>query len=112
MVVLPDREVTLITDSGEKVAALIHGSSARIDPAAVTEAASAARLLLDAERLEAGSLARVNDLSTARRLAVEAADAARADLERDLHDGAQQRLVALRYTLGLAGRPRGAPAGT
>lgn len=102
VVVLPDREVTLITDSGEKVAALIHGSLARIDPAAVTEAASAARLLLDAERLEAGSLARVNDLSTARRLAVEAADAARADLERDLHDGAQQRLVALRYTLGLA----------
>jgi signal transduction histidine kinase len=85
------------------VAALIHGSAARIDPVAVTEAAAAARLLLDTERLEAGALARVNDLSTARRLAVEAADAARADLERDLHDGAQQRLVALRYALGLAG---------
>ena len=33
---------------------------------------------------------------------VEAADAARASLERDLHDGVQQRLVALRYALGLA----------
>jgi signal transduction histidine kinase len=103
VVALPDQEVTLITDSGENLAALIHGRQARIDPAAVTEAASAARLLLDTERLEAGALARVNDLSTARRLAVEAADAARADLERDLHDGAQQRLVALRYALGLAG---------
>jgi signal transduction histidine kinase len=103
VVVLPGREVTLITDSGERVAALIHGSTARIDPVAVTEAASAARLLLDTERLEAGALGRVNDLGTARRLAVEAADAARADLERDLHDGAQQRLVALRYALGLAG---------
>jgi signal transduction histidine kinase len=103
VVVLSGREVTMITDSGENVAALIHGSAARIDPAAVTEAAAAARLLLDTERLEAGALARVNDLSTARRLAVEAADAARADLERDLHDGAQQRLVALRYALGLAG---------
>ena len=102
VIALPGREVTLITDSGENVAALIHGSAARIDPAAVTEAAAAARLLLDSERLEAGALARVNDLSTARRLAVEAADAARADLERDLHDGAQQRLVALRYALGLA----------
>jgi signal transduction histidine kinase len=102
VVVLPDREVTMVTDSGETVAALIHGSAMRIDPVAVTEAASAARLLLDSERLEAGALARVNDLSTARRLAVEAADAERADLERDLHDGAQQRLVALRYALGLA----------
>ena len=100
---LAGREVTLITDSGEDVAALIHGGAARADPVAVTEAAAAARLLLDTERLEAGALARVNDLSTARRLAVEAADAARADLERDLHDGAQQRLVALRYALGLAG---------
>jgi signal transduction histidine kinase len=102
VIALPGREVTLITDSGENVAALIHGSAAPMDPAAVTEAAAAARLLLDSERLEAGALARVNDLSTARRLAVEAADAARADLERDLHDGAQQRLVALRYALGLA----------
>jgi signal transduction histidine kinase len=102
VVVLPDQGVTLITDSSENVAALIHDSLARIDPDAVTEAAAAARLLLDTERLEAGALARVNDLSTARRLAVEAADAARADLERDLHDGAQQRLVALRYALGLA----------
>ena len=103
VVVLAGREVTRITDSGEDVAALIHGGAARIDPVAVTEAAAAARLLLDTERLEAGALARVNDLSTARRLTVEAADAARADLERDLHDGAQQRLVALRYALGLAG---------
>jgi signal transduction histidine kinase len=99
---LADREVTLITDSGEQVAALIHDGPARIDPAAITEAASAARLLLDTERLEAGTRARVNDLTTARRHAVEAADAARAGLERDLHDGAQQRLVALRYALGLA----------
>jgi len=102
VVVLPDREVTLVTDSGEKVAAFIHDSSVRIDRVSVTEAASAARLLLDTERLEASALALVNDLSTARRLAVEAADAARAGLERDLHDGAQQRLVGLRYALGLA----------
>jgi signal transduction histidine kinase len=101
-VALAGREVTLVTDSGEQVAALIHDGPARIDPAAITEAAAAARLLLDTERLEAGALARVNDLSTARRLAAEAADVARTGLERDLHDGAQQRLVALRYALGLA----------
>ena len=102
LVTLPEPNVTLVTDAGDNVAALIHGSSARIDPALVTGAVSAARLLLDTERIEAGALARARDLRAARRLAVEAADAARASLERDLHDGAQQGLVALRYALGLA----------
>jgi signal transduction histidine kinase len=99
---LPDQHVTLVTDLGESVAALIHHSSARIDQAAVAGAISGARILLDTERIEAGALARVDDLRTARRLAVEAGDVARASLERDLHDGTQQRLVVLRYALGLA----------
>ena len=103
LVVLPARDVTMVTDAGEIVAALIHGRPARIDHASVAGAVSAARLLLDTERIEAGALARVNDLRAARQLVVDAADAARASLERDLHDGAQQRLVALRYALGLAG---------
>ena len=103
LVVLPERDVTMVTDAGEIVAALIHGSPARIDHASVTGAVSAARLLLDTERIEAGARARVNDLRAARQLVVDAADSARASLERDLHDGAQQHLVALRYALGLAG---------
>jgi len=102
-VVLPERNVTMVTDEGEIVAAVVHGRLARIDYASLTGAISAARLLLDTERLEAGALARVNDLRAARQQVAEAADAARAGLERDLHDGAQQRLVALRYALGLAG---------
>ena len=102
LIILPNANVTFISDAGENVAALIHGSLARVDRASVAGAVAAARLLLDAERLEAGALARVNDLRAARKLVVEAADAARAALERDLHDGAQQRLVALRYALGLA----------
>ena len=102
LIALPADQVTIITDAGEAVAALIHGRTARIDRAAVSGAVAAARLLLDSERLEAGTLARVNDLVAARQHVVEAADAARASLERDLHDGAQQRLVALRYALGLA----------
>jgi PAS domain-containing protein len=100
---LAGRELTLVTDSGEQVAALIHDGPARIDPAAITEAAAAARLLLDTERLEAGTLARVNDLSTARRLA---ADAARAGLERDLHDLAHGIGSATLATQGLAGAVR------
>jgi signal transduction histidine kinase len=101
-VALPEQDVTLVADAGETVAALIHSSPVRIDPASVTGAVSAARILLDTERIEAGALARVSNLRTARQHVVQAADAARASLERDLHDGAQQRLVALRYALGLA----------
>jgi len=93
----------MVTDEGEILAALIHSSPARIDHAWVTGAVSAARLLLDTERIEAGARARVSDLSAARQRVAAAADAARARLERDLHDGAQQHLVALRYALGLAG---------
>jgi signal transduction histidine kinase len=102
LVVLPERDVTMVWDAGEIVAALVHSSPARTDHGSVTGAVSAARLLLDTERIEAGALARVNDLRAARQQVAEAADAARASLERDLHDGAQQRLVALRYALGLA----------
>jgi signal transduction histidine kinase len=102
LVRIPDRDVTMVTDNGETVAALLHGPAARVRQAAVAGAVSAARLLLDVERIEAGALARVNDLRMARQLAVVAAESARARLERDLHDGAQRRLVALRYALGLA----------
>jgi signal transduction histidine kinase len=101
-VTLPESGVIKVTDGGEVIAALVHGGVTRMDQASVSGAVSAARLLLDAERLEAGVLARVNDLRAARRQVVEAADGARSKLERDLHDGAQQRLVALRYALGLA----------
>jgi signal transduction histidine kinase len=101
-VVLPDRGVTTVTDAGETVAALVHSRSVRTDHGSVSGAISAARLLLDTERIEAGALARVNDLRVARRQVAETADATRTSLEHDLHDGAQQRLVALRYALGLA----------
>ena len=46
--------------------------------------------------------ARVDDLRTARQRIIAAADAERRRIERDLHDGAQQRMVAVAVTLGLA----------
>ena len=46
--------------------------------------------------------ARVEDLRGSRQRIIEAADAERRRLERDLHDGAQQRMVAVAVTLGLA----------
>ncbi|MFI7098812.1 sensor histidine kinase [Streptomyces sp. NPDC050161] len=45
---------------------------------------------------------RVEDLTESRAGAVDAADAERRRIERDLHDGAQQRLVSLALNLGLA----------
>jgi signal transduction histidine kinase len=45
---------------------------------------------------------RVDELERSRRRAMDAAEAERRRIERDLHDGAQQRLVALAMTLGRA----------
>ena len=60
-----------------------------------------ARLLLGASRTAALDR-RVATLTTTRAAALDAADAERRRIERDLHDGAQQRLVALAVTLGMA----------
>ncbi|MFF4786335.1 sensor histidine kinase [Streptomyces griseorubiginosus] len=63
--------------------------------------ARAAEVLLGPSRTE--KLARrVADLAESRAGVVDAADAERRRIERDLHDGAQQRLVALAVNLGLA----------
>jgi signal transduction histidine kinase len=62
--------------------------------------ALAARLLLGPSTAQLRE--RVDDLRNARLRIIEAADAERRRLERDLHDGAQQRLVALALTLGVA----------
>jgi signal transduction histidine kinase len=53
-------------------------------------------------RLDAELQARLDDLRESRARIVQAGDAARRKLERDLHDGAQQRLVGLALDLRLA----------
>jgi signal transduction histidine kinase len=64
---------------------------------------AAVRLALENERLQAEVLAQLHDLRVSRTRIVETGDAERRRLERDLHDGAQQRLLALSYDLRLAG---------
>jgi len=64
-----------------------------------------ARLLIGAspgQEQRRALTARVQTLTTTRADAVDAADAERRRIERDLHDGAQQRLVALALDLGMA----------
>jgi signal transduction histidine kinase len=58
-------------------------------------------LAIDNERLKADLRARVEDLRVSRLRIVEATDDARRRIERDLHDGAQQQLVALALELRL-----------
>ena len=64
---------------------------------------AAATLSLENERLAADLRAKVEEVSASRARIVESGDAARRRLERDLHDGAQQRLVSLALHLRMLG---------
>ena len=63
--------------------------------------ATAARLSAENERLHAQLRSRLDDVVASRARIVATTDDERRNLERNLHDGAQQRLVALSYLLGL-----------
>ena len=94
--------VTEIERDGEPVAAIIHDPALLDEPELVRTAGAAAALALENERLAAEVRARYDDLRAASERLVAAGDAARRRIERDLHDGAQQRLVSLSVTLNLA----------
>jgi signal transduction histidine kinase len=96
------RAITRIVRGGEPVAIVAHDASLLDGPALEREIGAAARLAVDNERLHASVLAHLADLRASRARIVETGDAARRRLERDLHDGAQQRLLALTYELRLA----------
>jgi signal transduction histidine kinase len=96
-----ERAWTAVDYGGRRVAAIIHDASLEAGPELVQAAAAAASLALDNERLKADLRARVEELRASRVRLVEASNAARRQLERDLHDGAQQQLVALAVELRL-----------
>jgi len=99
---VPGRSVALIERGGRNVGALVHDVALRDDPALLDSVAAAAGLAMENERLHAEVLARLEDVRASRARIVEAADSARRRVERDLHDGAQQRLVALTLAVGMA----------
>ncbi len=98
----PRRAVAVVEREGRKVGALVYDPAARDDPALVDAVAAAAGLAIENERLHAEVLARLEEVRASRTRIVEAADAARRRVERDLHDGAQQRLVSLTLAVGMA----------
>jgi signal transduction histidine kinase len=96
------RAVTEIEQEGRRIAALVHDAALLDQPELVRAAGAAAALALENERLDAELRARYEELRASRARLVEASDAARRRIERDLHDGAQQRFVSLALTLRLA----------
>ncbi len=98
---LDGRATTLIDRGGEHVAALIHDPALEDEPELLDSVRAAAGIALENGRLHADLRARLEELRGSRARIVEAAQNERQLLERNLHDGAQQRLIALSLNLSL-----------
>jgi signal transduction histidine kinase len=101
---LPDlegRATTLIDRNGDHVAALIHDPALEDEPELLDRVQAAAGIALENARLHAELRARLEELKGSRARIVEAAQNERQLLERNLHDGAQQRLIALSLDLSI-----------
>ena len=98
----PDRAVTLLSAGDEVLAALVHDPVLLDEPALVESVRATAGLVLENERLAAEVRAQLAEVRASRARLVTSGDEERRRIERDLHDGAQQRLVAVCLTLGMA----------
>jgi len=105
-----DRAVTLLEHDGEPLAAIVHDPSLLEEPRLVSAAGAAARLALENAQLQAETRAQVAQVKESRLRIVAAADEERKRIERDVHDGAQQRLSALANQLRAAQLRLGAGA--
>ena len=97
-----DRSVTRIDGDGEAVAILVHDAAIDEQPELLRSVAAAVRLAIENERLAAEVRAQLAEVRESRSRIVAAGEAERRRVERDLHDGAQQRLVTLALRLQLA----------
>jgi signal transduction histidine kinase len=103
----PERAVTQLSHDGEPIAALVHDPALREDPGLIEAAGAAASLALENARLHDEVRTQLKKVTESRARLVATADAERRRVERDLHDGAQQRLVALALELRTAERRLG-----
>ena len=99
--VSPRQQQSTLVRNHAPVAVLGHAPGLLDDEQLVEEVTAAARLALENERLRAEACGRLEELRASQTRIVAAGDAERRRLERDLHDGAQQRLVALGLSLRL-----------
>ena len=96
------RSVTVVYDGDKRVAALVHDAALDDEPGIVEAAGNLAAIALDNQQLLSRVRASLRAVQDSRARMAASADEERRRIERDLHDGAQQRLVALRIKLELA----------
>jgi signal transduction histidine kinase len=99
------RAVTPIEEDGRQLATLIHDAAVLDDPQLISAVASATRLAVSNVRLQADVRERVREVEASRRRIVEVGDAQRRRLERELRDGAEQRLAHVARLLADSGEP-------
>src|SRR5215211_4898717 len=95
------RTATIIDREGAHPAALLHDGSLDDEPELLDAVSAAAEIALENGRLQAELRARLEELRGSRERVIEAGQNERQRLERILHDGAQQRLIALSLELSL-----------
>ncbi|MDQ4038699.1 MAG: sensor histidine kinase [Actinomycetota bacterium] len=105
-VVIPNndgtRAVTVIERAGHRIGALVHDVALRDEPDLLDAVSAAAGLAMENERLHHEVLAQLEEVRASRSRILEAADAERRRIERNIHDGAQQRLVTVMLALSMA----------
>jgi signal transduction histidine kinase len=97
-----DRVVTRVDRAGRTIAALVHDPALLGRPELMTSVAAATGLALENERLQDELRVQLAEVEASRARIVAAGDAERRRVERDLHDGAQQRFVTLALALQMA----------
>jgi signal transduction histidine kinase len=97
-----ERSATVVEREGQPIAALVHDPALAENDELVQSVCAAAGLTLENARLQAELRAGLAELQASRARLVTATEGERRRIERDLHDGTQQRLVSIAMTLGLA----------
>jgi len=95
------RTATVLDRNGSRVAALVHDEALDDEPELLEAVVAAAGISLENARLQAELHARLVELTGSRARVIDAGQKERQRLERNLHDGAQQRLIALSLQLSL-----------
>jgi signal transduction histidine kinase len=95
------RSATVLDRNGSRVAALVHDKTLDDEPELLEAVGAAAGISLENARLQAELKARLVELQGSRARVIEVGQKERQRLERNLHDGAQQRLIALSLQLSL-----------
>jgi signal transduction histidine kinase len=95
------RVATLVERDGQQLAAILHDRALLDDPRLIESVSATVGILLENERLQAELRAQLAELRASRERIVRTGDEERRRLERDLHDGAQQRLLGMGMGLQL-----------